>query len=223
MIDATTAAAAATGRSSAATTSSSELNESYNSFLTLLTAQISNQDPLKPVDATQFVSQLAQLSQVEQSIATNANLEVIGNMLASVGAMSDLQLIGREVLVPSDQVSLTEEGFPLSYEVGAGAEQVKVRILTEDGDLVREFDGPSTAEGELIDVAWDRRDNAGLPVMPPDTFRVEVLATDAQGEEVGVTVLTAATVERVNFTARGPELQLDNGETVLSQIIRSVL
>ena len=206
----------------AADASASELQESYNSFLTLLTAQISNQDPLKPVDSTQFVSQLAQLTQVEQSIATNASLESISSMLATMGAMSDMQMIGRDVMVPSDRVRMTETEFPLSYQVEAGASDVKIRIYSEDGNLVRELNGASTAEGELIDVAWDRRDTAGL-MTPPTTFRVEIAATDMNGDAVGATSLTKAGVDRVNFTARGTELQLSNGETVLSQVVRSVL
>tara|TARA_R110002049_G_scaffold29972_2_gene101940 strand:+ start:31486 stop:32157 length:672 start_codon:yes stop_codon:yes gene_type:complete len=223
MIDANIASGlAATSRPSASATATTELQESYNSFLMLLTAQISNQDPLEPVDSTQFVSQLAQLTQVEQSIATNASLESISSMLSTVGAMADLQLIGRDVLVPSNQVRMTQTDFPLSYQVGAGAAEVTISIYSEDGTLVRELNGPSTAEGELIDVAWDRLDTVGLPV-PPDTFRVEITASDSNGDPVGVTSLTTAGVERVNFTARGPELQLNNGETVLSQVIRSVL
>lgn len=147
MIDATTASTLSTANTSAAATSSAELQESYNSFLTLLTAQISNQDPLNPVDLTQFVSQLAQLTQVEQSIATNASLEQISTMLSTVGAMSDLQLIGRDVLVPSTQVRMTEDEFPLSYQLNAGAEEVTVRIFSEDGTLIREMPGPPPPKG----------------------------------------------------------------------------
>ncbi|SDG46441.1 flagellar hook assembly protein FlgD [Sulfitobacter delicatus] len=222
MIDALTSNTLATSTASAASASAGELQESYNSFLTLLTAQITNQDPLEPVDSTQFVSQLAQLTQVEQSIATNASLEQISTMLSTVGAMSDLQLIGRDVLVPSNQVRLTDTEFPLSYQVGAGAESVDISIYSEDGNLVRELTGTSTAEGEIIDVDWDGLDSEGLPV-PPDTFRVEISATDSSGNDVPVTALTQAQVNRVNFTAYGPELELDNGESVLSHVIRSVL
>ena len=222
MIDALTSNTLATSTASAASASAGELQESYNSFLTLLTAQITNQDPLEPVDSTQFVSQLAQLTQVEQSIATNASLEQISTMLSTVGAMSDLQLIGRDVLVPSNQVRLTEDGFPLSYQLDAGAEDVTIRIYTEEGALVREMPGTSTAEGEVIGVNWDGLDSVGLPV-PPDTFRVEVSATDSSGNNVGATALTQAEVKRVNFTGLGPELELDNGESVLSHVIRSVL
>jgi flagellar basal-body rod modification protein FlgD len=222
MIDASIASTMTSSSTSAAATSATELQESYNSFLTLLTAQISNQDPLNPVDSTQFVSQLAQLTQVEQSIATNASLEQISTMLSTVGAMSDLQLIGRDVLVPSSQVRMTEDDFPLSYQVDAGAEDVTIRIYSEDGTLVREMPGASTAEGEVIDVEWDRLDSVGLPV-PPDTFRVEITASDASGNDVGATTLTRAEVTRVNFTGQGPELELDNGEQVLSYVVRSVL
>lgn len=222
MIDANTPIGlSAANTPSGSETSSAQLKESYNSFLTLLTAQISNQDPLKPVDSTQFVSQLAQLSQVEQGISMNANLESISGMLSSMGAMSDLQLIGRDLLVPSNQVRMTGSEFPFSYQLEEGASDVKIRIFATDGTLVRELDGPSTAAGELIDVEWDRRDNVGLNV-PDEMFRVEVSATDVNGEPVGVTGLTTAGVEQLNFTARGPVLLLSNGETVLSQAIRAV-
>lgn len=207
---------------SASQTASVELKESYSSFLKLLTAQISNQDPLEPVDSTQFVSQLAQLTQVEQSISTNANLESISGMLATMGGMSDMQMIGRDVVVPSSQVRMTETEFPLSYEVEPGASEVKIRIYSEEGSLVRELTGPSVVDGQAIDVAWDRRDAVGLPT-PPGIFRVEVAAMDANGDPIAATALTKAAVERVNFTARGPELQLSNGENVLSQVVRSVL
>jgi len=222
MMNSITSNTLASSSTGAAATSANELQESYDSFLTLLTAQISNQDPLKPVDSTQFVSQLAQLTQVEQSIATNSSLEQISSLLSTVGAMSDLQLIGRDVLVPSDQIRMTDTEFPLSYQVNAGAEDVNIRIYSEDGTLVRELPGASTAEGEVIDVAWDGLDSEGLPV-PPDTFRVEITATDSSGNTVGVTPLTRAEVTRVNFTGLGPELQLDNGESVLSNVVRSVL
>ena len=208
MIDATSASTLSTTSTSAAATSSAELQESYNSFLTLLTAQISNQDPLNPVDSTQFVSQLAQLTQVEQSIATNASLEQISTMLSTVGAMSDLQLIGRDVLVPSSQVRMTEDEFPLSYQLNAGAEDVTIRIYSNDGTLVREMPGPSTAEGKVIDVDWNRLDSVGLPV-PPDTLRVEITATDVSGNDVGVTPWTRAEVTRVHFTGQVAVLDLE--------------
>ncbi|MFT6684481.1 MAG: flagellar basal-body rod modification protein FlgD, partial [Loktanella salsilacus] len=54
-------------------------------------------------------------------------------------------------------------------------------------------------------------------------FRIEIAATDVNGDPIAATSLTTSGVERVNFTARGPELQLSNGETVLSQVVRSVL
>ena len=77
------------------TNSLSQLGEDYTRFLTLLTAQVQYQDPLQPMDATQFVSQLAQLSQVEQSVKTNTNLEDIGSQISSLLAASGSELLGR--------------------------------------------------------------------------------------------------------------------------------
>jgi flagellar basal-body rod modification protein FlgD len=126
------------------------------------------------------------------------------------------------VFLPSSQVTMTDAEFPLSYQVEPGATDVKIRIYSQEGSLVRELTGSSVADGELIDVAWDRRDAVGLPT-PPGNFRIEIAATDVNGDPIAATSLTTSGVERVNFTARGPELQLSNGETVLSQVVRSVL
>ena len=115
---------------------------------------------------------------------------------------------------------MSETEFPLSYQLEAGAEKVNLKILAEDGTLVRELSGLSTQADEVIAVDWDRRDRTGLSV-PPDTFRVEIEALDGEGKPVGATALTTAAVERVNFTGRGPELQLANGEMVLSHAIRA--
>jgi len=58
-------------------TSSAQLTDNFDTFLTLLTAQVQNQDPLSPTDATQFTEQLVQFSGVEQQIQSNQNLEAL--------------------------------------------------------------------------------------------------------------------------------------------------
>ena len=80
--------AASTGTSTTSTTSSTAINtasigEEFNNFLQLLTAQIKNQDPLSPLDSTQFVEQLATFSNLELQATTNQILEGISNLLAS--------------------------------------------------------------------------------------------------------------------------------------------
>ena len=97
------------------------LGTDYDNFLKLLVAQVQNQDPLEPMDSTTFVSQLAQLSQVEQAIQTNKNLESISGRMDSVTAFADLGLLGRTVRVEGDQTELRGGAAVFSYTPAAPA------------------------------------------------------------------------------------------------------
>ncbi len=205
--------AAATATTSAATTSRNKLDADYQSFLKLLIAQVSNQDPLEPMDSTTFVSQLAQLTQVEQSITTNDTLEKIEARLSSANAREDAMLIGREVLVPTDRIALNEGTAKFSYTLNSAAASVSARILGEDGTELRRIDGlPGGQEGRH-EVIWDGRDREGLPV-PDGAFQVEINALDADDKAVFLTTYAEGQVERVAFRDGSPVLQLTSGAEV---------
>jgi len=197
-----------------------KLTADYDSFLKLLTAQVSNQDPLEPMDSTTFVSQLAQLSQVEQAIVTNSNLESINARLAASGAMADMQLIGREVTLASDQVELIDGFGSFSYQLNDPASTVRARIVAEDGTVVRTFDGlAGTANGELHEVTWDGLDSEGLTV-PDAVFTVEIEATDSEDMAVSASTYAITQVEELSFETGTPLLLLRNGmQTGSGQII----
>ena len=77
------AAAATTAEPSATQTMSGTAKADFDAFLTMLTAQVRHQDPLAPLDSTQFVEQLATFSAVEQQVETNKHLEAIAEMVAA--------------------------------------------------------------------------------------------------------------------------------------------
>lgn len=119
----------------------SQLGEDYQSFLTLLTAQIQNQDPLEPMDSTAFVSQLATLTQVEQAVAQNANLEEISAQLSSLSAISGLNLLGRDVVAPSSEVALSGGPATLGYRLNNEAQLVTLDVTDGNGAILRSFYG----------------------------------------------------------------------------------
>ncbi|SFP65928.1 flagellar hook assembly protein FlgD [Tranquillimonas alkanivorans] len=217
----TTATGSAAAGTSRAQNSMNTLGADYDSFLKLLTAQVANQDPLEPMDSTTFVSQLAQLSQVEQSIVTNSNLEDIATRLASAQALAGVQLIGREVAVPSDRIELVDGAAEFSFELSGEAESVELRILSEDGTEVQTIDDLPVSAGERHAVAWDGTDRSGLPV-PDGTFRVEVVAQDAEGEPVSYTGYSRARVETLSFSDGQPTLVLSNGDETNAALIERV-
>lgn len=218
-IDTATLGSTITASATASGEAQTRLEEDYTNFLKLLTAQISNQDPLEPMDASTFVSQLAQLSQVEQTIAVNANLEDITNRLATTGAMADIGLIGREVTLETDQVELLNSSASFDYELGYAADSVTARILAADGTVVREIEGLPGTIDQLHNVRWDGLDSEGLPV-PDAVFTVEVQAETAEGDAIPASTYAATTVEEVSFATGSALLKLRNGsEAASTQVV----
>lgn len=191
------------------------------SFLTLLTAQISNQDPLAPMDSSTFVTQLAQLSQVEQSMEMGQRLETISAQLADVSTLSSLGLIGREVEVVGS-VLREDGGNAFTYELGGAARHVTATVLDADGTALRTIEGLPGTAGRRLEVQWDGADDAGLPVMGGGPFTIAMAAEDEGGAPVEATTYVDARVEGVVRSDGASMLSLDNGTSVEAAAISRI-
>ncbi|MEM9169262.1 MAG: flagellar hook capping FlgD N-terminal domain-containing protein [Pseudomonadota bacterium] len=114
-------------------------DEDFQSFLQLLTAQLQNQDPLSPVDSTQFVEQLASFSSVEQQIETNALLEQLVNAENLSGLDAATRWVGREVDAPSSEVRYADEPVTLRIPANGEAEPSELVVQSENGAIVRQI------------------------------------------------------------------------------------
>ena len=110
---ATTPGTTTTGSTSAV--SASTISEDFDTFLQLLTAQIRNQDPLAPLDSTQFVEQLATFSSLEQQVETNQTLENIATMIGDLHSALATEWLGQDVAVSAKHVAY--EGEPVEFEI----------------------------------------------------------------------------------------------------------
>ncbi len=189
----------------------SRLAGDYNSFLQLLTAQVSNQDPLKPMDSSTFVTQLAQLSQVEQTVKVNSNLEGISSQIASAGSLSEVQLIGRNVTVTGSQFKIDEGPARLGYTLAGEADQVAATIRDSNGSVVATMADLPTSRGVRHTIEWDGLDAQGEPIAP-DNFTVEIVATNEDAEQVSYTGYVPAKVDSVLIGEHVSELMLNTGE-----------
>ncbi|MGC1504518.1 MAG: flagellar hook assembly protein FlgD [Sulfitobacter sp.] len=205
---------------STSATSLSQLGDDYNKFLTLLTAQISNQDPLAPVDSTQFVAQLAQLSQVEQAVQTNSQLETLNTQISALMNLGGTDLLGREVSITSNVLDLDNGGVNSTYRLDAGAVEVSARITDPLGRVVRTIDGLSNTAGQQIALEWDGTDDFGTPMLD-GAYTVEMIALDPTGARVGSVVSRSAVVEDVRFNAGQLLFGLSGGEVVSSVTVQA--
>lgn len=125
-----------TTSSSSSSTTATNFSEDFDTFLQLLTAQIQNQDPLQPMDSTQFVEQLATFSSLEQQVETNNTLESIATMISDLNSIVANEWLGQEVAVSSKHVAY--EGDPVEFEVDPTLSYDKAvfSVLDSQGDLV---------------------------------------------------------------------------------------
>lgn len=200
---------------------SNKLTADYQSFLKLLTAQLTNQDPLEPMDSSTFVSQLAQLSQVEQSIQTNSHLESIAAQLSTAGLSSDLGLIGREVSVPGGVFDLVSGRANVDYMLDTTANDVIAIITDSAGETVAQIDDLPTGADTLHSFTWNGLGTDGQKVAD-GIYNAEIIAMDPDGNILGATAYTKAVVDRLTLSGGASVLHLNNGDTVMASAVAAV-
>jgi flagellar basal-body rod modification protein FlgD len=210
----------AAGTTSTTSSAESRLVGDYDSFLLLLTTQLKNQDPLAPMDATQFVSQLSQFASVEQMIVSNQKLDQIVSSLGANSILADIGLIGRTVEVPGSAAELRDGSLSLTYSLAKDAEQAAVVIRDADGNIVRQLPVSTTA-GEH-GLTWDGTDEDG-DQLEDGTYTFTFGAADAEGKPVATQSYVTAAVTRVETTASGSSLVLSNGQSTTSSAVRAVM
>ncbi len=176
------------------TNSTASIAENFDNFLTLLTTQLQNQDPLSPMDTTEFTNQITQFAQVEQSINTNNKLDRLIDLQGTSQITTGVAYIGKLAEAPGDLMVLENASGRIGYEFGQDAEQVTVAILDQFGNLVR-TDSGFTAAGRHI-YNWDGRDDFGNQ-LPDGEYQVLVSAVGAEDSFIEVDTTTFAKVTGV--------------------------
>ncbi|MCU0684270.1 MAG: flagellar hook assembly protein FlgD [Polyangiaceae bacterium] len=181
-----------------------------DTFLKLLVAQISHQDPLKPMEGTEFVTQLAQFSAVEQAMQQSQRLELLSAQMSGLANNAATDLVGKTVTLRGKSVAfdgVTATGA--SVTLGGAAESVKVTVRDASGKAVRTLDLGAKPAGALA-VTWDGKDDAGQPVSA-GSYSLEVQAKNADGAAIAVSQDVQGVVKGVFFDKGYPEILLDSG------------
>ncbi len=151
----------------------SELGQ--NEFFALMVAQLQNQDPLKPLESQEFMSQIAQFSTVDGIQRMEKSLSTLAGSWQSSQALQASTLVGREILVAGNQ-SVLEDGASLrgATELVNSTGQLSVGIFDAAGQLVRRLElGPQPAG--LNHFSWDGLNEQGARV-PAGSYRVQAQA-----------------------------------------------
>ncbi|SER14589.1 flagellar basal-body rod modification protein FlgD [Rosenbergiella nectarea] len=213
-----------TNRLSASATTTASGNSStdlQNQFLTLLIAQLKNQDPTNPMDNSQLTTQLAQINTLAGIENLNTTLSSISGQINTNQSVQNTLLIGHGVMVPGDAILVGEEATtPFGFETDAAASAVTATIKDSDGNVIAQLDlGPMGAGTHTFQ--WDGTLDDDS-VAPAGKYTVTIDASNDTGA-LKTTPLTYAIVYGVSPTATGAVLNLGTYGTATLDQIKQIL
>lgn len=180
---------------------STGLAENYDTFLQLLTQQMQNQDPLNPMDSTQFVSQLVEFSSVEQQIAQNKNLETLIGLQYGSAYGAAASYLGRTATAVTDTAALSGGQAQWNYRMPEGAAAATLVVTDQNGKEVFRTEGET--EKGLQSFSWNGKNASGAE-LPDGLYRLEVRAENSEGRKLDVVTEITGQVSGVDFTGQEP-------------------
>jgi len=178
-----------------------------NEFFKLMVAQLNNQDPLKPLESDEFLSQVAQFSTVNGIQSIERSMSDLALAMESNQALQASTLVGRDVLVPGNTAALGT-GSPVkgAVDLPFSTSELTLDITTPAGELVRQIELGNHDSGP-VQFAWEGlRDDGGAA--PEGYYRVEARAL-RDGEPQSVPVLVNARVDSVTVNRNPPATLLN--------------
>lgn len=198
---------AALNSSSSSSTSTSSAEDIQNRFLTLLVAQLENQDPLNPLENTEITNQLAQMSTVQGIEQLNSQLSSLVDSLADAQAVQASALIGNTVLVPGSNLTLSDGDAFGGVNLASAADQVTVTILDSSGNVVQTQTLGANDAGNVL-FSWDGSTSSGTTAAD-GSYTFKVTATKGTSS-VTAEALQLGTVSALTRTTSG-DFVLDLG------------
>jgi flagellar basal-body rod modification protein FlgD len=181
------------------TTSKSEesrktLAGDLSAFLNLLTTQLKYQDPLSPMDSTEFTAQLASFASVEQGIQTNKNLESLIGLTKATQISTGVSYIGRSIEADTNVGALVNGKADFLYNLPKPAKSAVITVRDAKGNVVLTKQVETTVGSHKFE--WDGRDTTGTQ-MPDGAYSVSVAAADSDDQKIDVTTHMLGSVDGV--------------------------
>ncbi|WP_319798590.1 flagellar hook assembly protein FlgD [Nitrobacter sp.] len=204
---------------SAAAGTNSTLAGNFQTFLTLLTTQLQNQNPLDPLDTNQFTQQLVQFAGVEQQLRTNDQLASLVSLQQTTQATQALDFVGKNAVVDGSTATMTSSAATWQLSVPA-ASTLTVNIANSTGQNV--FSGSYDVNaGDNQVFAWNGLGNDGTQ-WPDGKYTLTATGADASGNPVMVSTQIQGQVNSVDLTQSPPLLSIGGQSYTISQIKRIV-
>ena len=189
-----------------------QFSAEFNNFLRLLTAQVQNQDPLSPLDSTQFVEQLATFSALEQQVQSNTALDTIATTLNDLHALIASDWLGQTVAVETGFLPYQGEPIAFEFDTPGGVDRAELTVRNRNGEIIFS----DRLDTNATQHSWTGETASGEPVANDTLLQFSVDFFNSAGEFVGTTpprvITTVNNVATENGKLRlGTEIKLSAG------------
>jgi flagellar basal-body rod modification protein FlgD len=210
---------AATSAAATSALASSQIAGNFQSFLTLLTTQLQNQNPLDPLDTNQFTQQLVEFAGVQQQLNTNDSLATLVSLQQTAQSTQALGFVGQTAVVNGNTATLTNSTATWDLSVPSNA-TTNITITNNVGQTV--FSGSfAVTAGNNQAFVWNGVGNDGTQ-FPPGSYTLSATAVDASNNPVAVTTQVQGVVTSIDLT-KSPPLLTINGQTFTVNQIQSIV
>ena len=200
---------------SALTGSRQGIADNFDTFLSILTTQLRNQNPLDPLDTNQFTQQLVQFTGVEQQLKTNQFLEAMMLANQNAGSSQAVGYIGKEITASGTKSELTSEGARWHFAVEEPA-QITVQVKDKNGNVVFQKEG-NVNKGESV-FNWDGVGSDGKD-KPDGTYSISIQARNSDGKLINVATEMTGEVTGVDLTGSEPVLIVGSARVNMSAVL----
>ncbi len=185
-------------------------------FMTLLVAQIQNQDPTSPMDNAEFTSQITEFTMLDEMTAVNTNLEESIMVSQSVNNTAMLALVGKDVTVAGDSVNLSSGVTSENVVNTEGPGTASVDVLDENGIVVDHYE--VSVSGGLSDINWDGLDDNG-EAFADGKYTLDVSINNS-GIDVPFELLKTGGVDSLRYENNVAVVSVDGSEYYVSEIYK---
>ena len=190
----------------------------FQTFLTLLTTQLQNQNPLDPLDTNQFTQQLVSFAQVEQQLRENDQLATLVSLQQTAQSTAALNFVGQTVVVDGATAQLANNQATWTF---TSPKPATATITIQDASGQTAYTGSYTLQAGPQSFVWDGKGNDGTQ-WPPGAYKMSITSKDAGGQAVAISTEVQGVVDSVDLTQNPPLLSIGGQNFTINQIKRIV-
>ncbi|MCA6123160.1 flagellar biosynthesis protein FlgD [Bradyrhizobium sp. WSM 1704] len=213
----TNSSGSSTGSNNTSSTSTQGIADNFQTFLTLLTTQLQNQNPLDPLDTNQFTQQLVQFAGVEQQLKSNEQLKSLIEIEKSAQSTQALVYVGNTVAVDGSKAQFDKSA---TWNLNAPQDtSATINITSANGTVA--YSGNFSLKQGNSSFVWDGKGNDGTQ-WPPGSYTLTATGKDSKGNDIAISTEVQGVVDSVDLTASPPLLSI-GGQTYTTDKIKRVV